>query len=514
MLTRKGPDHLQSWRLTLLCIALTAFLIFLSARIAHVAHAPPAAQVSEQMLAVTHTPQPTVPTATPTLTVTPSPTPPPTATPTSTATPRPTRTSRPTDTPSPTVTLTPTMTPQPLSDRRPTAVPIGILPTQHVSATYAIPTVVPRYPIPEEALTVVLLGNDERPDWQHWNTDAIHYVVIYPKIPSVTVLSIPRDLYVYLPGFYMSRINTAHMVGTLNGYDGGGFGLLNQTLLYNMGITADYYAMVNFQGLRGIVDALGGIEVPVHCRIEDHWPYPTESGEYPWVVLEPGVHHMDGKLALWYSRTRRTTSVFDREQRQQQVLEAIWRTARSKGVIQAIPSLYEQYNQLVKTNLGLGNILSLGLVAARLETSQVSLYNIGRNHVYPYVTPGGGGVFVPNWEQMSTVIDRALLPPSPSRAALASIRVEIWNSTSHSQWELLGADRLASYGFTAIPGSPDGELRPKTEIQVYSDHAKGTGVGTVQSIFGVSDDNVTYLGPTDGEFRLRLILGEDYDPCR
>jgi polyisoprenyl-teichoic acid--peptidoglycan teichoic acid transferase len=362
-------------------------------------------------------------------------------------------------------------------------------------------------------LTVLLLGNDERADWQHWNTDAIHYVVIYPKIPSVSVLSIPRDLYVYLPGFHMARINTADMVGTLNRYDGGGFGLLNQTLLYNLGVTADYYAMVNMQGLRGIVDALDGIDVPVHCRIEDHWPYPNENGEYPWVVLQPGIHRMDGRLALWYSRTRRTTSVFDREQRQQQVLEAIWRRARSTGIIQAIPSLYDQYNQLVDTNLGLSNILSLGLLAARMETSQVARYNIGRGQVYPYVTPGGGSVFVPHWDEMSLMIDRALLPPSSSRAALAAIRVEIWNSTSKPQWELLGADRLASYGFAAIPGIADGEIRPHTEIQVFSDHAKGTGVSTVQSLFRVSDANVSYLGPSEDGLKLRVILGEDYNPC-
>jgi polyisoprenyl-teichoic acid--peptidoglycan teichoic acid transferase len=493
-------------------MALTAFLIFLSARIADLVYPRPVQPISAQVRVVTPTPR----FVTPTVTRTPTTTPIPTQTPTHTLTPtpRPTRTSKPTRTPSPTITLTPSVTWTPLAEGRPTAVPIGILPTADISATYIIPTAVPRYPLPAEAMTVLLLGSDRRPDWEHWNVDAIHYVVIYPQIPSVTVLSIPRDLYVYLPGFYPSRINTADMVGTLNGYDGGGFGLLNQTMLYNMGITADYYAKVDFQGLKGIVDALGGIDVPVHCRIEDYWPYPDENGEYPWMVLQPGIHHMNGQLALWYSRTRKTTSVFDREQRQQQVLEAIWRQARTNGVIQAVPSLYEQYRQLVDTNLGLGNILSLGLLAARLEPSQVALYSIGPGEVYPYVTQQGGNVFVPNWEAMSVAIDRALLPPSPSRAALAAIRVEIWNSTSHPQWEALGADRLSRYGFTAIPGTGDGEIRSETQIQVFSEHAKGTGVSTLQSIFGVSDANISYLGASDDGFKLRLILGEDYNPCR
>ena len=117
---------------------------------------------------------------------------------------------------------------------------------------------------------------------------------------------------------------------------------------------------------------------------------------------------MDGRLALWYSRTRKTTSVFDREARQQQVLEAIWSKARAGGLLEMIPTIYEQYGQSVETDLGWGNILMLGALAARMELSQVTLYNIGWSEVIPYVTMQGGNVYLPNWERMAEVIDRAL----------------------------------------------------------------------------------------------------------
>jgi LCP family protein required for cell wall assembly len=229
------------------------------------------------------------------------------------------------------------------------------------------------------------------------------------------MLSIPRDLYVYVPGFWMTRINFADMYGELNSYEGGGLGLFNQTLLYNLGISADYYVKVNFDGLIGIVDTLGGVDVPVHCKLEDYWPYPDEAGEYPWLVMQPGIKHMDGELALWYSRSRKTTSVFSREQRQQQVLEGIWRKGKQSNLFETIPSLYEQKSYLVQTDLGIGDMLSLGMVAARLEPVNLSRYNIGRAQVIPYVTEQGGNVFLPVWEAIQPVITN--VPPSRRRTA-------------------------------------------------------------------------------------------------
>ena len=68
-------------------------------------------------------------------------------------------------------------------------------------------------------INIVVLGSDHRPDWKDWHTDVVQIVSIQPLVPAVTVLSIPRDLYVYVPEFGMSRVNFADMYGELYGFD-------------------------------------------------------------------------------------------------------------------------------------------------------------------------------------------------------------------------------------------------------------------------------------------------------
>lgn len=506
----------QNLLLAALCLILTALLIVLVAQIADILRAEPIGPPATVVVVVT--PTSSKPTATSTLppdtpTATPTNTPPPTWTPTLTPSPTPTRT------PTPTKTPTPTITPSPLPPRRPTAIPIiptaipGIDATATPTGSLAIPTPVPRYPIPADAITVILLGSDKRPDWHHWNTDVMQYVVIYPDIPSVSVLSIPRDLYVYVPNVKMTRINTADMYGEMYGAAGGGIGLLNQTLLYNLGITADYYAKVNFDGFKGLIDALGGIDVPVHCYITDYWPYPDEDGTYHKIELFPGLLQMNGDLALWYSRTRKTTSVFSREARQQTVLISMWRKAKQTNLLAAAPALYEQTRDLYQTDLGIGNILSLAITASQIDSTDVRMYNIGRNELEFYITPQGGNVYVPVWEKVAPVIDAAITRPASSRASRADIRIEVWNGTPNSGWDALAADRMSRYGYTPVIRPADRRDYAQTSIIVFGDTAKGTGLTHIQQIFGVPNASVTYVPNTGQDVKLRLILGQNYNTC-
>jgi len=389
---------------------------------------------------------------------------------------------------------------------------IGVTPT--LSDTTAVPTPVPVVEMAPGTINIVVLGSDRRPDWSDWHTDAIHVVSIQPLIPSVTVLSIPRDLYVYIPGFRMSRINFADMYGEVYGYEGGGPALLQQTLLYNLGIPVDHYVRTDFDGFIGIVDTLGGVDIPVHCRLQDYWPYPNEAGEYITMTLEPGMHHMDGETALWYARSRKTSSVFARERRQQQVLQAIWRRARSLDLLPRIPELWAQVRSMIVTDMGFGDVLMLAEVAFRLNEQNVRFRNIGYEHVIPWTTPKGGAVFLPNWEEIEPVVSEALGPVPEGRLWRTLQTVEVWNGTANADWDQLAADRLFREGFVAVIGQPDRRDYPQTQLIDFTSTTKGSAVSYLQWMFNVSAQNVIFApGPNEGA-QYRLIIGADYQPCR
>lgn len=458
----------------------------------------------------TPTVRPTVPSPTPS----PSPT---RALPTSTFTPEPTSTftPSPTATPSPTPTATETPTPRPTTASFSLNAPALIAVTPTLSDTTAVPTAVPAVSIPADAINIVVLGSDRRPDWDDWHTDVVQVVSIQPTLPSVTVLSIPRDLYVYIPGFRMSRVNFADMYGELYHYQGGGPALIQQTLLYNLGIPIHHYVRTDFDGFIGIVDAMGGIDIPVHCRLHDYWPYPDENGEFHVKVMEPGMQHMDGQTALWYARSRKTTSVFDRERRQQQVLQAIWRKSRDMDdLLPRLPQLWAQFNNMVVTDMDLTEVAQLAEIGLRLERQNIRFRNIGYQQVTPWTTPYGGSVFLPNWPEIEPVVREALAPVPEGRMWRALHTVEVWNGTYGADWDQLAADRLYRQGFGALVHEPDRRDYAQTQLIDFTGATKGSAIPHLQWMFQVAPENVISAPDSDAGVHYRLILGADYTTCR
>jgi LCP family protein required for cell wall assembly/PAS domain S-box-containing protein len=419
-------------------------------------------------------------------------------------------------TPRPTATFTPSPTPTP--SPLPTVVPAPfptLSPEQiaRISTTRPIPPPVQPVPVAGDAINIVVLGSDRRKDWTEWHTDAIHVVSIQPSAHSVSIISIPRDLYVFIPGFWMNRINFADFYGEANGYPGGGPGLVRDTLLYNLGIRIDYYVRTDFAGLVGIVDVLGGVDVPVHCRLSDYGPLPDAYGQYHILTIEPGLYHFDGETALWYARSRRTTDVFSRERRQQQVLQAIWRRARRSTTLAQVPALWRQIQDMIVTDLPVAKMFELAPLAFQIGEEDIRFYNIGRGQVTPWVTPFGGNVFLPNWEAIQPLVAEAMAPPPEGRANRRYLPVEIWNGTSNPGWEWLAADRVVRGGFPAVVGSADRQDYGHTQLVVFAKQAKGSGVEILQQAFGLPDDRLVYLPEERDQVGFRLIVGADYQPC-
>jgi len=479
---------------------------------------------SAEVMVTTSVPSPTVlpdPSFTPSATmtaafsVTPSWTPSPTATPTASNTP----TATPTQTPSPTATATQTPSPIPAAYwlGNPTLAIVTITPD--TTPVTAIPTLVPTAESPRNAINIMLLGSDKRPDLNGWRTDVIIVVSINPDGPSAAMLSIPRDLYVWAPEWKMTKINTVDAHGNAVGYPGGGPGLLKQTLLYNLGIPVHYYARVDFDGFERIVETLGGAEVPVTCEMTD-WrlksPELDQEDEDNWELftLDQQVHHLDGEMALWYVRSRKRSSDFDRSRRQQQVLRAMMAKGLNLNIISQIPQLWEDFSETIETDLGLGEILHLATIAAQLDFNKIKSRFVSGEAVLAWTTPDDNYyVLLPQYEELARLVKDVFEPPAQNRAFQDPPVVEVWNGTGRPDLDLLAVDNLAWEGLVPVLGQADRHDYGQTQVFFYGQTFKGANTWSITKLFGLSQSQMLHQPNPDSPVDYRVILGYNYDPC-
>jgi len=252
-------------------------------------------------------------------------------------------------------------------------------------------------------VNILLLGSDYRPE-SGYRTDVILLVSILTKEQKVRLISFPRDLFIEIPGYGKERINTTQAKG--------GFSLTNASFEYNFGIHLDHYLMTNLSGFQAIVDTLGGIEINASENLYDRCDLPYAHGGY--CSVGPGAYHLDGPLALWYVRSRSTTSDFDRLRRAQEVLEGLFHKLITWDAISRAPDLYDLFINSVETDLSLNDISALLPLASKiaLEPDRVERYSIDESMVSPTTNLNtGGSVLSPDYNAIWQVIQQAIYTP-------------------------------------------------------------------------------------------------------
>lgn len=221
---------------------------------------------------------------------------------------------------------------------------------------------------------VLGVGADSGQDYRYGLADAIRVARVDFTIPKVTVLSIPRDLWVEIPDLDPKRnvdhgkLNQAYFFGGEGmGYysgPGGGPGLLARTLDLNFGVRVDHYGAVNMNTFVKIVDAVGGIDVylekPVDGRSDD--PATVDLG-----FFNAGQHHLNGEAALRLSRVRKMYNDFARQDFQSIVLCALKAKLTDPSIVVKIPKLITAFQDSVLTDLTPTQLLQLACLAPQLK---------------------------------------------------------------------------------------------------------------------------------------------------
>jgi LCP family protein required for cell wall assembly len=200
----------------------------------------------------------------------------------------------------------------------------------------------------DNALIVLLLGIDRRPqESTPSRSDTIMLMRIQPTTQQISLLSLPRDLMVDIPGYGVARINAAHVYGDLYRSLGSGMTLATNTVSTVIGVPIDYTVVIDFQGFISAIDALGGVPVNVPKALYDA-NFPTMEYGIKEVSFAPGQNTMDGYTALVYSRIRHPDNDFERMARQQTVLKGILSRLQQGGFLTQVDSTAAITDALVR----------------------------------------------------------------------------------------------------------------------------------------------------------------------
>lgn len=369
-------------------------------------------------------------------------------------------------------------------------------------------------------INVLVMGLDRRPSEGDApaRTDTIFVLTIDPRGKTAGILGIPRDLWVEIPtkdgsGYLNERINTAYILGEINDYDGGGPGLAISTIEHTLGIKVDHYVVIDFEGFRGVIDAMGGIDVDVATYLRDDLYSETElPGDYDPQEFEPGIQHMDGSQALAYARIRRGSSDLDRIQRQQRVLFAVMDKALSLNLLSNALDLWKRYKDAIDTDLNDFQIPGFAKLAADIPPERVVAVSLGPATV-PYTTPQGAAVLMAAPEGIQQVVEALFFD---QQLLGEDALVEVQNSTGEPGLATAVVDYLVSLGLprssVVISNAPEQGLAESSAIVDYT--GKRYTAERLAEWLGLPADRIRSAGPEDvalktGEADIVLTVGED-----
>ena len=261
-------------------------------------------------------------------------------------------------------------------------------------------------------VTILVMGLDYR-DWESGadipRTDTMILFSIDPLTKTAAMMSIPRDLWVTIPGMENNKINTAYRWGELYKLPGGGPGVAMKTVEGVLGVPVQYYALLDFNSFVRFIDEMGGLDM--HIR-EEIIVDPIGPGNTR--TLEVGVQTLDGDTALAYARNRKDgDGDFSRSDRQQEVIMAVREQILTFNMLPTLvtkaPALYQELQSGIRTNLTLDQVIKLAWLASQVEEGKIKrgVFDPHKHVQYADVSTNEGNqaVLIPVYDQIRLLRD-------------------------------------------------------------------------------------------------------------
>lgn len=336
-------------------------------------------------------------------------------------------------------------------------------------------------------------------------TDTIMVASIKPATNEVAMLSVPRDLYVNVDGYGKDKINAAHALGEQKKYPGGGIALSKETVNKTLDLPIHYTVRVDFEGFSKLVDAVGGVDIDVEEDLYDPF-YP--DGNYS---VKKGMHHMDGKAALKYARSRETTSDFDRAKRQQKIIVAVKEKVLSASTLTNPQKMNDILNVLgdhIKTDMQIWEAQKLGTMFQKVDKNKIVNRVLDNSADGPLESSNAYGMYtlVPktgNFKEIQAIA-KNIFTDSALRGEAA--KIQILNAAGVSGQAKKTADSMSGLGLKIEDMSNAKEVSTTTVIY---DHSNGTKPKTIEFLEKKFCVKATQKADETGLYDITVSVGKD-----
>ncbi len=414
-----------------------------------------------------------------------------------------------------------------------TSTPLEGVPLGSSSSGTAVPTIPgntilqpPGGPTPDpwdgkNRVNVLLMGLDYR-DWEAGEvprTDTMLLLTLDPVTNTAGILSIPRDMWVNIPGYDYHKINQAYYFGELDRLPGGGPALAMETVKQFLGIDINYYAQVDFQAFVKFIDEIKGVKIRVEQPITV-----VLMGSNRKMTLEPGVVTLPGDIALAYARNRYTEGGdFDRARRTQQVVLAVRDRILSFDMLPLLitraPVLYNELASGVRTNLSLDQVIRLAWLAQSIPNENIRQAVIGASQVEFAKSPDGLDILIPIPDRIRLVRDEIFTSGGPvGPVAVAqdaqalmqaeAARVSIQNGSGQDGLAGSTATWLREQGINVVDESTAGEFFSVTTFFLYN--GKPYTLQYLAQQMGIRNPRVYNRYDPSAAYDIAVMLGSDW----
>lgn len=371
-------------------------------------------------------------------------------------------------------------------------------------------------------VNILLIGLDYR-DWlagEYPRSDTMILLTIDPITKTAGMLSIPRDMWVNIPGFGYEKINTAYYLGAAYKLPGGGPALAMKTVEQFLGVPVHYYGQIDFIAFEDLINKLGGVDVYVKEKMVLD---PIGSGKDK-AVLTPGWRHLNGWKTLAYVRSRKTSGGdVDRAERQQQVIFAI----RDKvldpqnfpSMVAEAPQIYQMVSYGIRTNLSFEDAMKLFILVQQVPRENIKTGIIDYTMVNLDQTPDGLSIFKPISDKIRVLRDEIFtstgaVGPMASGDPLAlakedAARIRVLNGSVSAGLGQSTAGFLVSQGLNVTELGNADRAYDRTTIVLYS--PKMYTLEYMIALFGVSSGHQIIISPDPAAtVDVEIRIGNDW----